>query len=404
MKSTSRSARLPRVWPRRMRTRLAVFYALLFLLAGVVLLALSYALMTSVLLPAPAPPARPLSPQDESLMALCKPLPTSPSLLAQCQHLIDAVGAGSQARGDTLAALREASAIGLGVLTIAAAGLGWLVAGRALRPVRSITEAARQASELRLGQRLALTGPDDELKELADTFDLMLERLDAAFTSQKRFVANAAHELRTPLTAMRTAIEVTLSRPTRTPEELEAMAARVKRSVDRAEATIEALLTLATSELGPTDQDPVDLATAAEDALDATHGAIDQRHIKVDAVLEPARARGDRVLLERMIANLVENAVRHNNAGGWIGIRTKQQNGTAVFEIANTGDSVPAELIPTLFEPFARAKERLNSSDGVGLGLSIASAIARAHNATITARPRSGGGLEVSVTIPTSPS
>jgi signal transduction histidine kinase len=337
-------------------------------------------------------------------MALCKPLPTSPSLLAQCQHLIDAVGAGSQARGDTLAALREASAIGLGVLTIAAAGLGWLVAGRALRPVRSITEAARQASELRLGQRLALTGPDDELKELADTFDLMLERLDAAFTSQKRFVANAAHELRTPLTAMRTAIEVTLSRPTRTPEELEAMAARVKRSVDRAEATIEALLTLATSELGPTDQDPVDLATAAEDALDATHGAIDQRHIKVDAVLEPARARGDRVLLERMIANLVENAVRHNNAGGWIGIRTKQQNGTAVFEIANTGDSVPAELIPTLFEPFARAKERLNSSDGVGLGLSIASAIARAHNATITARPRSGGGLEVSVTIPTSPS
>jgi signal transduction histidine kinase len=404
MKSTSRSARLPRVWPRRMRTRLAVFYALLFLLAGVVLLALSYALMTAVLLPAPAPPARLISPQDQSLMALCKPLPTSPSLLAQCQHLIDAVGAGSQARGDTLAALREASAIGLGVLTIAAAGLGWLVAGRALRPVRSITEAARQASELRLGQRLALTGPDDELKELADTFDLMLERLDAAFTSQKRFVANAAHELRTPLTAMRTAIEVTLSRPTRTPEELEAMAARVKRSVDRAEATIEALLTLATSELGPTDRDPVDLATAAEDALDATHGAIDQRHIKVDAVLEPALARGDRVLLERMIANLVENAVRHNNAGGWIGIRTNQQNGTAVFEIANTGDSVPAELIPTLFEPFARAKERLNSSEGVGLGLSIASAIARAHNATITARPRSGGGLEMSVAIPTSPS
>ena len=220
--------------------------------------------------------------------------------------------------------------------------------------MRSITEAARRASELRLGQRLALTGPDDEFKQLADTFDVMLERLDAAFTSQKRFVANAAHELRTPLTAMRTAIEVTLSKPTRTPEQLEAMAARVKRSVERAEATVEALLTLATSEVGPTAQDAIDLATAAEDALDATHAAIDQRHIKVDAALEPALARGDRVLLERMIANLVENAVRHNNPGGWIGIRTIQQGESAVFEIANTGPSVPAEQIPTLFEPFAR--------------------------------------------------
>jgi signal transduction histidine kinase len=270
--------------------------------------------------------------------------------------------------------------------------------------VRSITEAARQASELRLGQRLALTGPDDELKQLADTFDVMLERLDAAFTSQKRFVANAAHELRTPLTAMRTAIEVTLSKPTRTPEQLEAMAARVKRSVERAEATVEALLTLATSEIGPTTQEAIDLATAAEDALDATHAAIDRSRIRVDATLEPARTHGDRVLLERLIANLVENAVRHNNPGGWIGLRTIQQADSAVFEIANTGPSVPAELIPTVFEPFARAGQRLNSSDGVGLGLSIASAIARAHNATITARPRPGGGLEMSVTIPANPS
>jgi signal transduction histidine kinase len=257
---------------------------------------------------------------------------------------------------------------------------------------------------MRLGERLALTGPDDEFKQLADTFDMMLERLDAAFTSQKRFVANAAHELRTPLTAMRTAIEVTLSKPTRTPDQLEAMAARIERSVERAEATVEALLTLATSEAGPAAREPTDLATAAEDALDAARAGIDQRQIKVDAALEPALARGDRVLLERMIANLVENAVRHNNAGGWIGLRTIQRVDGAVFEIANTGASVPAEQIPVLFEPFARAKQRLNAVDGVGLGLSIASAIARAHNATITARPRTGGGLEMSVTIPTNPS
>jgi signal transduction histidine kinase len=178
------------------------------------------------------------------------------------------------------------------------------------------------------------------------------------------------------------------------------MAVRVKRSVEHAEATVEALLTLATSELGPTAQGAIDLATAAEDALDASHSAIDQRGIKVEAALEPALAHGDRVLLERMIANLVENAVRHNNPNGWIGIRTLQQGNTAVFEIANTGPSVPAEQIPTLFEPFARAKQRLNSSDGVGLGLSIASTIAHAHDTTITAHPRSGGGLEMSVTLP----
>jgi signal transduction histidine kinase len=282
------------------------------------------------------------------------------------------------------------------VLAIAAAGLGWLVAGRALRPVRSITEAARRASELRLGQRLALTGPDDELKQLADTFDVMLERLDAAFTSQKQFVANAAHELRTPLTAMRTAIEVTLAKPARTPEQLEAMAERVKRSVEQAEATVEALLALATSQLGPAAREEIDLATAAEDALDA----IDRRDIEVEAALEPAVARGDRVLIERMIANLVENAVRHNRPGGWVGIRTLQRDDDAVFEIANTGPDVAADQIPTLFEPFARAEQRLNSSDGVGLGLSIASAIARSHHATISARPRDGGGLELSVRVP----
>ena len=384
-----------RLWPRRMRTRLAIFYSALFLLAGVALLALTYVLVVHVLFPAPAGIRKPIPASEQHLLGLCKPLPTSASLLADCKRAFAATGVGPlDQRASELSALRGASLIGLGVLAIASVGLGWLVSGRALRPVRSITEAARQASELRLGQRLALAGPDDELKQLADTFDVMLERLDAAFTSQKRFVANAAHELRTPLTAMRTAIEVTLSKPTRTPDQLEAMATQVKRSVERAEATVEALLTLATSELGPAAQEPIDLATAAEDAVDATHTAIDQRHIKVDAALEPARARGDRVLLERMIANLVENAVR----------RTIKQADSAVFEIANTGPSIPAEHIPTLFEPFAREKQRLNSPDGVGLGLSIASAIARAHNATITARPRSGGGLEMSVTIPTIPS
>jgi signal transduction histidine kinase len=392
-----------RFWPRRMRTRLALMYTLLFLVAGLVLLVVTYTLVVNVLLPAPGGVSNPIPASERQLLGLCKPLPTSTSLLAKCKIAFAQTGAGPlDQRGSELSALRYASVIGLGVLAIASAGLGWLVSGRALRPVRSLTDAARRASELRLGERLALTGPDDELKQLADTFDVMLERLDAAFTSQKRFVANAAHELRTPLTAMRTAIEVTLSKPTRTPDQLEAMAERVKRSVERAEATVEALLTLATSELGPASHEATDLATAAEDALDASRATIEERQIVLDAELGRAPTRGDRVLLERMIANLVENAVRHNHPGGWIKVRTGEQGARAVFEIVNTGPTVAPEQLPTLFEPFARARERAASSDGVGLGLSIASAIARAHNAAITARPRPGGGLEMSVTIPAS--
>jgi signal transduction histidine kinase len=376
-----------------------VFYSALFLIAGAGLLALTYALLSSVLLPAQPSLPKNLTLHDIDLLAECKPLPSAPRLLAECKRFLYGLGPGPGARAHTLAELRVASLIALGLLAGASVALGWLASGRALAPVRSITEAARQASELRLGQRLALTGPDDEFKQLADTFDLMLERLDGAFTSQKRFVANAAHELRTPLTVMRTAIEVTLSKPTRTPEQLEAMAERVKRSVEQAEATIEALLALATSELGPATRETIDLATAAEDALDAGSSAIAERRLTVEAALAPAPAHGDRVLLERMVANLVENAVRHNHAGGWIVIRTAQQGDRAVFEISNSGASLTAEQIPGLFEPFARAEQRLDHSDGVGLGLSIADAIARAHDTTITAHPRPGGGLEMSVAL-----
>ena len=399
-----------RLGPRRVRTRLALMYTVLFLLAGTALLALTYTLVSKVLLPTSSGIGKSITPQIGHLLSQCKQReelgrPAMPAtLVVRCNHAFAKAGAGSQSvRADDLSALRVGSLIGLGVLTIAAVGLGWLVSGRALRPVRSITEAARRASELRLGQRLALSGPDDEFKQLADTFDVMLERLDAAFNSQKRFVANAAHELRTPLTAMRTAIEVTLSKPDRTPEQLEAMAVRLQRSVEQAEATVEALLTLAISETGTTIREPVDLATTAEDALDAAQAAIHQARITVDAAVEPAVVPGDRVLLERMVANLIENAVRHNQPGGWIEIRTIQHVQEAVFEIANSGPDITAEQIPALFEPFARIDERLNYANGVGLGLSIANAIATAHNTTIIARPRAGGGLEISVTIPGSP-
>ena len=390
-----------RLWPRRVRVRLALLYAVLFLAAGSALLALTYTLLASNL---PRPPAVSVPKVNPQLLALCKEGKASgPVALEKCQRaFLAGARAGSTTQRDrTLSTLLDASLIGLGVATVVSAALGWLVSGRMLGPVRSITESARRASELQLGERLALKGPNDELKELADTFDLMLERLDAAFASQKRFVANAAHELRTPLTAMRTAIEVTLSRPARTPAQLEAMALRVKRSIGQAQDTIDGLLTMATSELGPRVHEPVDLAAATEDALDDASAAIRERRLTIEAALEPTEARGDPVLLERMIANLVDNAVKHNHPSGWIRIRTHQQPDGAVFEIANTGPRIPEEKVPTLFEPFARAEQRLGT-DGAGLGLSIVNAVVLAHHAEITARARSGGGLELSVVIPKS--
>jgi signal transduction histidine kinase len=394
------AAAVRRLWPRRVRTRLALLYALLFLLAGSSLLALTYALLASRL-PNP-PPAAKVAPPSSQLLAICKEGKLGgPQLLRKCSRVFAAgARAGSQSQRDrTLTTLLDVSLVGLGIATFASAGLGWVISGRVLRPVRSITETARRASELQLGERLALAGPEDELKELADTFDAMLGRLDAAFASQKRFVANAAHELRTPLTAMHTAIEVTLTKPARSSEQLEAMALRVKRSIQQAEAILEALLTLASTEAGPTASELVDLATAAEDALDAASPVITERRLTIETELDPAPTAGDRVLLERMIANLVDNAVRHNHSDGWIGIRTRNQTGAAVFEIANTGPIVPEEHVPTLFEPFSRATQRINSQDGIGLGLSIANAIATAHGATITAHGRPDGGLKVVVAI-----
>jgi signal transduction histidine kinase len=397
---------LRRLWPRRVRTRLAVLYATLFLLAGAALLGLTYALLASSL-PATANPGKTLAEGHPQQVAICRSKsltgepPTPPALQQKCKAAFEAgarAGSANQ-RDNTLSTMLDVSLIGLAVTTLASGWLGWFVSGRVLRPVRSITEAARRASELQLGERLSLAGPDDELKELADTFDVMLERLDAAFASQQRFVANAAHELRTPLTAMRTAVEVTLSKPGRTPEQLEAMAERVKRSVEQSEAIVEALLALATSELGATAAQPVDLATAAEDALDAAAGTIAERRLSVETSLEPAMVRGDRVLLERLVANLVDNSVRHNHADGSVWVVTRRTNGTAVLEVANTGPAIAEQQLPGLFEPFARGEERLSPGEGVGLGLSIANAIAIAHETAIDARPRAGGGLEVTVRL-----
>jgi len=263
--------------------------------------------------------------------------------------------------------------------------------------VRAITETARRASDQHLVERLALTGAQDELKELADTFDEMLERLDQAFAAQRRFVANASHELRTPLTVMRTAIEVALAKPNRTTQQLEDMAVRVRRSIDRAENMIEALLLLAISDQGVTSSELLDLSAVAEDALELAAPGITRLGLSVQADLAPAEATGDQQLIERMVWNLVDNAVRHNEPGGWIRVTTGRCPGGAVLRITNSGAVVPPEAVPTLAEPFRRITK--GSDGGVGLGLSIAQSVSIAHGAQLDIRSQPEGGLDITLTL-----
>ena len=392
---------------RPVRLRLTLVYSGLFLAAGAVLLAVTYGLVAQSLdTGLAAATSSPAAKYERQAVNICISSAPTPGDVANCkakaqQSLKDATEASAASqRSQTLARLLDYSLAALAALVLGSAWLGWIVAGRALRPVHAITAAARRASEENLGERIALAGPDDELKELADTFDAMLARLDAAFASERRFVANASHELRTPLTVMRTAIDVTLAKPGRTPAQVEAMAVEVRHAVDQAEALIEALLTLARSDRGTGLREPLDVAVLAEDALDAAAPAIRAHPVSVQAALEPAPALGDPVLVERLVTNLIDNAIRHNVPNGWVQVATGTREGMTFIDVANGGPLIPSELGPSLFEPFRRLSERAGSPNGTGLGLSIVRSVAVAHHGQATARPRPAGGLEVSVSFP----
>ena len=401
---------------RPVRLRLTVLYSGLFLFAGAVLLSITYGLVAGIL-------PRTASPDQVSMYVakasstgftgpkICQPTPNlSKAQMKQCRAEASGVGqaladAAVQAeRAQTLHSLLDDALGGLVLVTLISALLGWIVAGRVLRPVHAITAAARRASEENLSERIALTGPSDELKELADTFDGMLARLDSAFASQRRFVANASHELRTPLTVMRTAIDVTLAKPTRTPAQLEAMATEVRHAVDRAEALIEALLTLARSDRGQGPRGAVDLAVFAEDALDAAMPAIRAMSITVDSALEPGTAVSDPVLVERLVTNLIDNSVRHNIQDGWIQVRTGHRDGMAFISVANSGPVIPAQTVASLFEPFHRRHPHPgpDGTEGAGLGLSIVQSVVAAHHGHVVAQPVPHGGLEVTALLPLS--
>jgi signal transduction histidine kinase len=272
---------------------------------------------------------------------------------------------------------------------------GWIIAGRILRPVHQLTAAARAASEQNLAQRIALQGPYDELRELADTFDMMCERLDRAFTTQRQFIANASHELRTPLTLMRTTIDVVLAKPNPTPAELTLMSAEVRHAVDDAERLIDALLVLARNDQPRTLTDPVDFAAVAEDALEGRT----PNGLTVISTLNPAPVIGDHVLLERLVTNLLDNAERYNVAGGTVTIATTTDDGAALMRVINTGPVVPPDQVERLFLPFTRLDDRTRH-DGFGLGLTLVSSIAALHGGTIEATAVPSGGLDITVHLP----
>jgi signal transduction histidine kinase len=391
------------------RARLTVLYTVLFAVCGAIVVAVSYTLVaqlgTSGQDPGDGQKPVPGAGVSASFAAQCRSeqLSAHPDqgILVKCASYLQRQSVslqqqGAQAQRDlTLAHLLQYSLITLAVVIALAAILGWIAAGRALRPVHLITTAARAASEYNLSARVAPTGPRDELRELAETFDEMLGRLQAAFEGQQRFIANASHELRTPLAVMRATADVVLDDPDSTPGDLRAMAADIRAEVDHAEHLIGALLILARNERGLNVREKVDLATAAEDVLD-TASLGDRR---VHATLDPAVISGDPVLAEHLIANLVDNAVRYNLAAGDIWISTGTTAGGSRLTVANTGPVISPDDAGRIFQPFQRLSDR-TSRDGFGLGLAIVASIAAIHGGTVTARPRDAGGLAVTVTIP----
>jgi signal transduction histidine kinase len=354
---------------RKLRTQLMLLYAVPFLASGAILLAIPV-LQTSS--------SEPAFPQNGG------PGPGP--------------GPGPDHRLDQVIA---ASAIALAAMVVISVILGWVVAGRFLRPLRTITAAARDISASNLHRRLGRTGRNDEFNELAETLDDLFARLEAAFASQRHFVANASHELRTPLTAERTLLQVALADPDATADTLRTTCQEVLALGVAQERLIESLLTLASGEQGVERPEPFDLAGIAGNVVRARAEEARRRAIQVDTALAVAPATGDPRLVESLVANLVDNALRHNTPGGHVEIVTWTAAGQARIAVRNTGTLIPPDQVERLFEPFRRlGGERLRHAEGHGLGLAIVRAIARAHGAALIPRTRPEGGLDLQVIFP----
>lgn len=313
-----------------------------------------------------------------------------------------------EARDRTLRTVLTWSVVALLGIGVLAVGFGWVMSSRVLAPLHRITATARRVADDNLHERIAHTGPDDELKDLADTFDAMLERLDRAFDGQRRFVANASHELRTPLTITRTVLEVALDDPG-TGRDARHLGTTLLAVNARQERLIDGLLTLAAADQSPLVPEPVDLAEVAAQAVATAGAPAREAGVALHVDTEPARTLGDPVLLERLVQNLVDNAVRYNEPGGRVAVVTRPgPGGTVEVAVSNTGPVVPSYEVEALFEPFRRLGRDGAVADrrggyvrgGVGLGLSIVRSVAAAHGGQVTAEPREGGGLTVSARLP----
>ena len=386
------------------RLRLTLLYVGLFLASAAGLLSITYFLVEQQLpqVTTSTSGAVMISGASElgaGVTAACDPPPDGsapvPAQLNTCQVLVGRAFAGL--RTDTMNELLVVSGIALGIMAVASVGLGWLMAGRVLSPLRTITATARRISARSLHQRIAMTGPDDELKELGDTFDQLLGRLDASFRAQRQFVANASHELRTPLARQRTLLEVALRDREATSASLRAACERALVAGEQQERLIAGLLTLARGERGLDQFEPFDLAAIAVDAL---AGRQDAAQLTVTARIEPAEGAGDPGLAERLVANLVDNAIRYNTAGGRVEIGTGTRAGRPYLTVANTGPVIPPDQLGRLFRPFQRMDPARRAPGGLGLGLAIVSAIAAAHGADLRAVTRAGGGLTIEVVFP----
>lgn len=373
---------------RTVRLRLTLWYSGLSFLSGAALLAITYVLVVQAFTTGIGP------------VATC----SRPGLGCHAVPAAQLRAASLQEHGTILRELLTRSAVALAVMVVLSIGIGWFIAGRVLRPLRAITTAARQTSAADLGNRLALTGADDELKELGDTFDALLARLEASFTAQRQFIANAAHELRTPLTRQRVISQVALADPGASAESLRTAHERVLASGTEQQQLIDALLALAQGQAGLDTREPVDLAEITGRVVAARQADADRRDLTMHLTPGPAPAAGSPHLIEQLAANLVDNALRHNTPGGQVDIRTQTLNSRAVLSVANTGPAVPTGAVGRLFEPFQRlGADRVSRREGHGLGLSIVQAIADAHGASLTARPRPEGGLHIQVTFPARP-
>ncbi|MFF8731123.1 sensor histidine kinase [Streptomyces sp. NPDC015171] len=381
------------------RIRLTLLYGGMFLIAGILLLSIIYLLAAQAISSGNQPLFKIIGGTDIKVSSdNCPAITTRLPLSEFNEAIAHCVDQQRQAALDNLLSRSLLALLGLAVIAFA---FGYAMAGRVLSPLGRITRTARQVAGSDLSRRIELDGPDDELKELADTFDDMLERLQRAFTAQQRFVGNASHELRTPLAINRTLLEVHLSDPN-APVELQQLGKTLLATNERSEQLVEGLLLLARSDNQIVERKPVDLAEVATQAVDQVHAEAEAKGVAVRGERKQAVVQGNGVLLERIALNLVQNAVRYNvPEGGWVEVTTEVQHGQAVLTVSNTGPVVPAYEIDNLFEPFRRLRtERTGSDKGVGLGLSIVRSVARAHGGHILAEPREGGGLVMRVTLP----